>query len=127
MPEHRRVIKILAFFPRAGLRGAGVQSRAAVVTPLSWNLDPDFASLSLGFQVLCAQTLSRVQLFATLWTVACQTPLSMGFPRQQYWSGLPLPSPGGLPDPGMEPICLVSPALVDKFFAAEPLGKLLCS
>ena len=46
---------------------------------------------------------SRVQLFATLWTVACQAPLSMGFSRQEYWSGLPCPSPEDLPDPGIEP------------------------
>ena len=52
--------------------------------------------------------LSRVQLFATLWTVAHQAPLSMGFSRQEYWSGLPFPFPGDLPDPGMEPR---SPAL----------------
>ena len=41
--------------------------------------------------------------FATLWTIACQAPLSMGFPRQEYWSGLPFPSPGNLPDPRIEP------------------------
>ena len=48
-------------------------------------------------------TLSCVQLFAIPWTVACQTPLSKRFPRQEYWSGLPFPSPGDLPDPGIEP------------------------
>ena len=47
--------------------------------------------------------LSRVRLFATPWTVACQAPLSVGFPRQEYWSGLPFPSPGDLPDPGIKP------------------------
>ena len=52
--------------------------------------------------------LSRVRLFATPWTVAHQTPLSMGFSRQDYWSGLPFPYPGNLPDPGIEPR---SPAL----------------
>ena len=46
---------------------------------------------------------SCVWLFATPWTVACQAPLSMGFPRQEYWSGLPSPSPGDLPDPRVEP------------------------
>ena len=46
---------------------------------------------------------NHVQLFETQWTVACQVPLSMGFSRQGYWSGLPFPSPGDLPDPGMEP------------------------
>ena len=48
-------------------------------------------------------SLSRVQLFATPWTVAYQAPPSMGFSRQEYWSGVPLPSPGDLPDPGIEP------------------------
>ena len=52
--------------------------------------------------------LSYVQLFATLWTVARQAPLSMQFSRQEYWSGLPFPSPGDCPDPGIE---LRSPAL----------------
>ena len=52
-----------------------------------------------------------VQLFATLWTVACQAPLSVGFPRQEYWSGLPFPSPGDPPDPGIELVSSVAPAL----------------
>ena len=51
-----------------------------------------------------------------LWTVACQAPLSMGFPRQEYWSGLPFPSPGDLPDPGFDPVCLRSPALAGGYF-----------
>ena len=59
------------------------------------------------------KSLSRIRLFATPWTVACQALLSMGFPRQKYWSGLPVPSPGDLPDPGIEP---ESPALVGGFF-----------
>ena len=46
---------------------------------------------------------SRVQLFVALWTVAHQPPLALGFSRQEYWSGLPVPSPGDLPDPGLEP------------------------
>ena len=49
------------------------------------------------------KSLSRVQLFAIPWTVAYQAPRSMGFPRQEYWSGLLFPSPGDLPDPGIEP------------------------
>ena len=56
---------------------------------------------------------SRVWLFATMWTVAHQAPLSMGFPRQEYWSELLFPSPGNLPDPGIEP---ASPALAGGFF-----------
>ena len=53
-------------------------------------------------------------------TVAHQAPLPMGFPRQEYWSGLPFPSLGDLPDPGIEPM---SPALAGGFFTAEPVGK----
>ena len=49
------------------------------------------------------KSFSRVQLFATPWTVAYQAPLSVGFSRQEYWSGLPFPSPGDLPDPGIKP------------------------
>ena len=64
--------------------------------------------------------LSHVQLFASPWTTACQAPLSMGFPRQEYWRGLPFPFPGGLPVPGMEPM---SPALANRFFTTEPLWK----
>ena len=56
----------------------------------------------------------------TVWTAAHQAPLPMGFPRQEYWSGLPFPSPGDLPDPGIEPM---SPALAGRFFTAEPLGQ----
>ena len=62
---------------------------------------------------------SRVQLFATSWTVARQTPLSMGFPRQEYWSVLPFPSPGDLSNPGLEPW---SPALQADFLPSEPPG-----
>ena len=54
---------------------------------------------------------SRVRLFVTLWTVAHQAPLSMGVSRQEYWSGLPFPPPGDLPDPGIEPASPVHPAL----------------
>ena len=60
--------------------------------------------------------LSRVQLFVSPWTVACQAPLSMEFSRQEYWSGLPCPSPGVLPDPGIKPRSLSSPALAGRVF-----------
>ena len=66
-----------------------------------------------------AQWISHVRLFATPWTIPCQAPLSMGFSRQEYWSGLPLPSPGYLPYPGIEP---VSPALAGGFSITEPPG-----
>ena len=62
---------------------------------------------------------SHVQLFVTLWTVACQAPLSMGILQQEYWSRLPFPSPGDLPDPGMEPASPTSPALAGVFFTTN--------
>ena len=68
----------------------------------------------------CAQLLSCVQLIVTLWAVARQAPLSMGFSRQEYWSGLPCPPPGDLPDPEIKP---VSPSLAGIFFTTVPLGK----
>ena len=64
--------------------------------------------------------LSRVRLFATPWTVAYQASPSMGFSRQEYWTGLPFPSPGDLPDPGIEP---GSPALEADALTSEPPGK----
>ena len=56
---------------------------------------------------------------ATSWTMACQAPLSMGFFRQEYWSGLPVPSPGDLPDPGIEAMSPVSPALQANSLSTE--------
>jgi len=52
----------------------------------------------------------------TPWAIACQAPLSLEFSRQEYWSGLPFPSPGDLPDPGIRPVSLMSPALAGVFF-----------
>ena len=66
------------------------------------------------------KSLSRVQLFSTPWTVAYQASLSMGFSRQEYWSGLPFPSPGDLPDPGIKP---GSPTLEADALTSEPPGK----
>ena len=60
---------------------------------------------------VCACVLSRVRLFVAPWTVAHQAPLSMGFSRQECWSGLPCPPPGGLPDPGIKPMSPASPAV----------------
>ena len=71
---------------------------------------------------MCCSVLSRfscVQLFATLWIVARQAPLPMGFSRQEYWSGLPFPSPGDLPDPGMEPASLKSPAMASRLLTTS--------
>ena len=66
------------------------------------------------------KSLSSVRLFATPWTVAYQAPPSMGLSRQDYWSGLPFPSPGDLPDPGIEP---GSPTLEAAALTSEPPGK----
>ena len=66
------------------------------------------------------RVLSRVRLFVTPWTVAHQAPPSMEFSRQEYWSGLPFPSPGDLPDPGIKP---GSPAFQADALLSEPLGK----
>ena len=62
---------------------------------------------------------SHVHLCATLWTVACQAPLSMGCSRQEYWSGLPCPPPGDLHNPEIKPSSLVSPALAGVFFTTS--------
>ena len=67
--------------------------------------------------ILCS--LSRVQLFATLWTVAHQPPLSTGFSRHEYRSGLSFPSPGDLPNPGMELMFLASPSVAGRFFTTK--------
>ena len=66
------------------------------------------------------KSLSRVRLFATPWTVAHQGPPSMGFSRQEYWNGLPFPSPGDLPDPGIE---ARSPAMQADALTSEPPGN----
>ena len=76
--------------------------------------------ISSYFTLLKCKSLSRIHLSVTSWTVACQAPLSIGFPRQEYWSGLSFLSPGNLPNPGIEP---VSPILAGGFFTMEPPGK----
>ena len=87
--------------------GAGGVSCFKVI---SWNL----------LHVCKLSHFSRAQLFVTPWTVAHQSPLSMGFSRQEYQSGLPYSPPGDLPDPGIESISPVSPALEGRFFTTEP-------
>ena len=72
---------------------------------------PFISIYSLPYSIVCAQSLSHVQLFATPRTVAHQAPLSMGFFRQEYWSGLPFSAPGDLLDPGITPTSLASPVL----------------
>ena len=79
----------------------------------------------LGLLCVCAQLHPTFWLFVTPWTVARQAPLSTGFPRQEYWSGLPCPPPGDLPDPGIEPSSPSSPALARGFFAASATREAL--
>ena len=70
-----------------------------------------------------AQLFSYVRLFAPLWTVGLQSSLSMAFPRQEYWSGWPFPTSGGLPDLGIKPMSPVSPALQAYSLPTEPSGN----
>ena len=70
---------------------------------------------------------THAQIFVTPWTVAHQAPLSVGFSRQEYWSGLPCPPPGDLPDPGMEPGSLMSPASASGFFTTSTTWEALIS
>ena len=79
-----------------------------------------FSDLKIKHTGVCA--LSCVWLFATPWTVAHQAPLSMGFSRPEDQSGLPFPTPGGLPDPGLEPTSLGSPGLAGRLFTTVPPG-----
>ena len=74
-------------------------------------------------EILCCvlSRFSHVQLCATPWTVACQAPLSVGFSRHEYWSGLPCPPPRDLPDPGIEPTSLMYPALKARFFNSRAI------
>ena len=76
-------------------------------------------------EILCSAVLSHsvVSDSETPWTVVSQTPLSMRFSTQEYWSGLPFSTPGDLPDPGIELISLVLPALVGRFFTTVSPGK----
>ena len=81
----------------------------------------NYVSLGISitpFMMVCIPTqfLSQVQLFVTPWTVACQAPLSMGFPKQDYWNELPFPIPGNHPNPEIDSVSFASPALAGRFF-----------
>ena len=115
------------------LQSMGLQSR----TQLKWlsmhaQLIYNVLLTSIGQQSdsvihMCvyADLFSCIQLFVTLWNVACQAPLSMGFSRQEYWSGLPWPPPGDLPHPGIEPESLTSRALAGRFFITSAIREAL--
>ena len=76
------------------------------------------------FVHMCAQSPSYVHIFVTPWTVASQTPLSMEFSRQEYWRGLPFPTPGDLSNSEIEPASFALPTLADIFLTTAPSGKL---
>ena len=87
-------------------------SSGKIIILLSFNNIICYVSIMLGH-------FSCVWLFATPWTVAHQAPLCMGFSRKEYWSGLPFPTPGGLPHLGIEPASFTSPALAGRFFTTS--------
>ena len=97
--------------------------------PSLWGLDfeihilGDYSSVHSTYHQWSCFVCCHVPLFATPWTAALQAPLSMGFPRQEYWNGLPFPSPWNLPDPGIESESLVSSALASRFFTTVPLER----
>ena len=89
-----------------------------------WLAVPFYSVGSRSTYTVSTLSLSCVQLFMTLWSVAHQAPLSTGFFRQEYWNGLPFPPPGALPDPGIESVFCVS-CIAGRFFTT--LGKHLYS
>ena len=82
-------------------------------------------------KLVCVCLLSHAQLFVNPWVVGCQAPLSMGFSRQKYWTRLPFPSPGALPNPGVKPTSLVSATLqahgLPLCHLGSPYVSILCS
>ena len=93
--------------------------------PRPWDSPGKNTGVGCHFLLQCmkgkvkVKSLSCVRLLVTPWTAAYQAPLSMGFSRRDYWSGLPCPPPGDLPDPRIEPASLTSPALVGRFFTTS--------
>ena len=116
--------KIPKFFPKE--KSVTIHRWFDTLYRKPWSLHPKTIRLINEFSKVTGwvsewvKSLSPVRLFATPWTVAYQAPLSLGFSRQEYWSGLPFPSPGNLPDPGIEP---GSPALQADALTSEPPGK----
>ena len=105
-----------------GQLGADFKYLGLILDPCAWgkgeSLSPKVSPVSK------CKLLSHAQLFATPWTVAHQAPLFMGFPRQEYWSGLLLSPPGDLSDSGIKPMSPASPAFASGFFTTMPPGKL---
>ena len=99
----------------------GIKPRSPALQVILCRLNHQGSSSELCNVTLFLLLLSHVWLFVTPWTVACHVPLSMGFPRQEYW--LPFPSSGDLPDPGIKAESLASSALADGFFTTKSPGK----
>ena len=107
-------------FPRKGdttLHKSGVMNAEGQLVPEAF---VPMLPTTCNRTCCCCRSAALLWLFVTPWTAARQAPLSVGFPRQEHWSGLPFPSPGNFPDPGIEPM---SPALAGGFFTTEPPGK----
>ena len=102
---------------RRGIQGPEVVEM--ITTLCLFSGETEFPNGCSQVQFSSAQSLSHVRLFVIPWTVARQVPLSMGLSRQGYWSGLPCPPPGDLPDPGIEPTSLTSPPLAGRFFTTS--------
>ena len=109
------------------VRRCGLDSDSKPTVLTSHSQSPVMLRVSLGLSCMHAELLSHVWLLVTPWTIALQAPLSMEFPRQEYWRGLPCPPPGHLRDPGVEPKSLAASALTYGFFTAQPPGSLACS
>ena len=127
-PEQQLQISGCWVLMGCGVRQAWVQSPPFFAGCVTWGshlifqvgfLIREMVTISVPGLVKCS-SFRLVQLFVNPWTVACRAPLSMGFSRQEYWSGLPFPSPGDLPDPGIKP---ASPALQADSLWSEPPGK----
>ena len=102
--------------------------QASTQSTAHWLFSSEGWMNALPFMCVCVLCcFSRVGLFAILWTVVHQTPLSMGFSRQTYWSTLPFPTPGELPDPGIEPMSLMFPALTGRFSTTRATGEAIVS
>ena len=104
----------------AGPQNKHQQPQEDLPSPHHPQLRKDFVNLEVRWGGHASCHFSCVWFSVTLWTVACQAPVSMGFSRQEYWSGLPCPAPGHPPDPGMEPASLVSPARAGSLPWAPP-------
>ena len=104
----------LPFFAPGNFPDPGIEPRSTALQVDSLPAEPPGKPNSKTFSSV--QSLSHVRLFSTPWTVTYQALLSMGFSRQEYWSGLPFPSPGDLPDPEIEPMSVLFPTLAGGFF-----------